>query len=217
MTVANVTRDDIRFALEIAGAAVATAVLTGSLVVGDSIQASLRDLTLERLGRVEQAVTGERLFAAALADRLDESTDSTAIPILALRGAALHAASGARAARVGIWGVDERFADLFPGDAAAARLDLTRRQGQLFPSLVINAALARELAAEPGDEVLLQFARQGEVPRATLLGESEATAALRSLRLTVTAVLPNRGAGRFSLAANQTLPLNAFVERDTTP
>ena len=90
----------------IAGAAVATAVLTGSLVVGDSIQASLRDLTLERLGRIEQAVTGERLFAAALADRLGEATGSTAVPILALRGTAVQADSGARAARVGIWGVD---------------------------------------------------------------------------------------------------------------
>ncbi len=196
----------------IAGAAVATAVLTGSLVVGDSIQASLRDLTLERLGRVEHAVTGERLFAAALAERLGEPAASTAVPVLALRGAAVHTASGARAARVGIWGVDERFADLFPGDDAAAQLDLSRLPGQLFPSLAINAALARELAAEPGDEVLVQFARQGEVPRATLLGESDPAAALGSLRLTVTAVLPDRGAGRFSLAANQALPLNAFVE-----
>ena len=196
----------------VAGAAVATAVLTGSLVVGDSIQASLRDLTLERLGRIEQAITGERLFRAALADRLEASTDSTAVPILALRGATVHATSGARAARVGIWGVDERFSDLFPGDAAAAQLQLGRRQGQLFPSLAINAALARELGAAAGDEVLVQFERQGEVPRATLLGSNDPTATPRSLRLTVTAVLPDRGLGRFSLTANQTLPLNAFVE-----
>ena len=66
----------------VAGAAVATAVLTGSLVVGDSIQASLRDLTLERLGRIEEAVTGERLFAGELAERLGE----TAVPVMALRG-----------------------------------------------------------------------------------------------------------------------------------
>ena len=70
----------------VAGAAVATAVLTGSLVVGDSIQASLRDLTLERLGRVERAVTGERLFAAELAERLARASGAPAVPILALRG-----------------------------------------------------------------------------------------------------------------------------------
>jgi ABC-type lipoprotein release transport system permease subunit len=190
---------------------VATAVLTGSLIVGDSIQASLRDLTLERLGRIERAITGERLFAASLADRLGESPDTTAVPVLALRGAAVHATSGARAARVGIWGVDRRFGELFP-DQGATRLELGRGQGQLFPSLAINAALARELGAQAGDEVLVQFERQGEVPRATLLGESDPAAALRSLRLTVTTVVPDRGLGRFSLTANQTLPLNAFVE-----
>ncbi len=196
----------------IAGAAVATAVLTGSLVVGDSIQASLRDLTLERLGRIERAVTGERLFAEALADRLAAASGEATVPIMALRGAAVAADGGARAARVAIWGIDGRFAELFPGDEAAAGLGLERGPGQIFPSLAINAALARELGAEPGDEVLLQFERQGEVPRASLLGDSDPAAALSSLRLTVTTVLPDRGAGRFSLAANQMLPLNAFVE-----
>jgi hypothetical protein len=70
----------------VAGAAVATAVLTGSLVVGDSIQASLRDLTLERLGRIERAVTGERLFAAQLADRLATESGSSATPLMARAG-----------------------------------------------------------------------------------------------------------------------------------
>ena len=130
----------------IAGAAVATAVLTGSLVVGDSIQASLRDLTLQRLGRVEHAVTGDRLFAAALADRLGQSTGSRAVPVLALRGAAVAAQGGARAARVAIWGVDQRFADLFPDDEAARLLDLERRQGQIFPSVAINAATSTNFA-----------------------------------------------------------------------
>ena len=35
-----------------AGAAVAAAVLTGALLVGDSVRGSLRGLTLERLGRI---------------------------------------------------------------------------------------------------------------------------------------------------------------------
>ena len=121
----------------VAGAAVATAVLTGSLVVGDSIQASLRDLTLERLGRIERAVTGERLFAAALSGRLAEAAGTEAVPVLALRGAAVAAETGARATRVAIWGIDDDFAGLFPGDPAAAELGLERRQGQIFPSLAI--------------------------------------------------------------------------------
>ena len=43
----------------IAGAAIATAVLVGALVVGDSVRASLRQLTLERLGAVDLALVGQ--------------------------------------------------------------------------------------------------------------------------------------------------------------
>ena len=38
------------------GAGVATAVLTGALLVGDSVRGSLRDLALERLGRIDHAL-----------------------------------------------------------------------------------------------------------------------------------------------------------------
>ena len=45
------------------GAAVATAVLTGALLVGDSVRGSLRDLTLDRLGRIDYALASERFFS----------------------------------------------------------------------------------------------------------------------------------------------------------
>jgi putative ABC transport system permease protein len=38
------------------GVAVGTAVLTGALLVGDSMRGSLRHLTLDRLGRINQAL-----------------------------------------------------------------------------------------------------------------------------------------------------------------
>ncbi len=198
----------------LAAAGVATAVLAGSLVVGDSIEASLRDLTLERLGLIDHAVLAERPFAAELADRLAAELEpgASVVPVVALRGSAVHAEGGARAARVAVWGVDAGFRTLFPGDPAAQALELTRRPGQVFPSLVLNSALARELGAQVGDQVVVAFEHRSEVPRSTLLGGDDPEAALRSLRLVVSAVVPDRGAGRFSLAAGQVAPLNAFVE-----
>ena len=52
------------------GAAVATSVLTGALLVGDSVRGSLRDMTLERLGAIDHAVLGERFFREVLADEV---------------------------------------------------------------------------------------------------------------------------------------------------
>src|SRR5262245_9391111 len=48
------------------GVAVATAVLTGALLVGDSVRGSLHDLTLQRLGRIDSAVVAGHMFREAL-------------------------------------------------------------------------------------------------------------------------------------------------------
>jgi hypothetical protein len=56
------------------GVAVATAVLTGALLVGDSVRGSLRELTLARLGRIDEALVGP-LFREALADELAKAAE----------------------------------------------------------------------------------------------------------------------------------------------
>ena len=45
------------------GVAIATAVLTGALIVGDSVRGSLRYLALDRLQNVDFALVGDRFFS----------------------------------------------------------------------------------------------------------------------------------------------------------
>ena len=54
----------------IVGMMVATAVLTGALMVGGSVQASLADLARQRLGPISDAMIARRFFDQSLADRL---------------------------------------------------------------------------------------------------------------------------------------------------
>jgi ABC-type lipoprotein release transport system permease subunit len=195
------------------GAAVACAVLAGALLVGDSVRGSLRALTLDRLGEVDYALASRRFFRESLAADLAHAPGFAAafaepVPAIVLRGSATRAESGARAARIGIHGIDARFAALFD-----VTLDLARAPGQLFPPVVINHSLARELQASPGDEVLLTFGRSSAVPRETLMGEKDTEDVLGSLRLAVAAVIPDRGLGRFGLAPRQTSAPSAFVDR----
>ncbi len=204
-TLAHYWRVNLAVAL---GAAVAAAVLAGALLVGDSVRGSLRDLTLERLGRIDSALVVDRFFREDLAaDLADRSRLAGVAPAIVLRGSATHPDSGSRASRIGIHGVDEGFTALFDGTA----LDFERKSGQIFPSLIVNESLRRELNAEIGDAVLLSFGRWSHVPRETLMGEKDPDEVLGSVRLTLTGVLPDRGLGRFGLRPQQQSPLNAFV------
>ncbi len=195
----------------VCGAAVATAVLTGALLVGDSVRGSLRDLTLSRLGEIDVALLGERPFGEALGDRLrDElATGPRLAPLLMLRGSAIHGDSRARASDVALMGVDERFTELYPGPSG---IDFQSAERGIFPPVVLNAALAGELGATVGDQVLLSFERPAEIPRETLVGRQDAAETIRTLRLSVAAIAPDRGPGSFALSQHQTRPFNAFVE-----
>src|SRR5258708_2781754 len=87
------------------GVALGTAVLTGALLVGDSLRGSLRALALEQLGWVDQALVSPRFFRQSL---VNVFADERAMPAILLQGSATNKAAGTvhRAGRVAIWGVD---------------------------------------------------------------------------------------------------------------
>jgi len=186
------------------GVAVGTAVLAGALIVGDSVRGSLRSLTLGRLGKIDHALVADRYFRGNLADdlaaseRFSSAFDSVASTIL-LRGSVEAAESGSRASSVSLIGADERFWLLF---APPESLPGPRE-------VLINESLAREVGAGVGDAVLLRFQTDTLIPSESVMGRKSEN--VRTLRLTVSGVLENRGAGRFGLSPSQQLPFNAFV------
>ena len=198
----------------VAGAAVASAVLTGALLVGDSVRGSLRELTEQRLGGIESGLVAARFVRQELFDELTAqpafaASGALAAPAIVLRGAAVHGDTGTRASKVSIHGVDGRFAALH---GAQPDLDLSRREGQIFPSAAISHTLAQELAAAVGDALVLSFGRFSPVPRDTLMGETDVEEVLGTIRVTVVEVLPDTGLGQFGLVPAQQDPLGAFVE-----
>ena len=66
------------------GAAVATSALTGALIVGDSMRASLRDVALGRLGKVDHALVAQRFFREALAAEIAKGSPFSQSRIKAL-------------------------------------------------------------------------------------------------------------------------------------
>lgn len=199
------------------GAAVATAVLTGALLVGDSVRESLRNLTLNRLGRIDYALVSERFFREELATNLSHKLESEAqfrretVPAILLNGTAINPKTKARASRVQIQGIDERFAGLWEEASGQSPPSLEKQSGQLFPSVHINQSLQNELGITVGEQILLSFEKHSEVHREFLLGHRDSSDVLQSLRLTVTKILPDHGVGSFGLRPSQSRPLNAYL------
>ena len=199
------------------GAAVATAVLTGALLVGDSVRGSLRDLTLDRLGQIDYALISERFFREELATDLSRKLEGEAqfhwetVPAILLSGTAVNPKTKARASRVQIQGIDERFVGLWENASDQDAPTLEKQPGQLFPSIHINQSLQNELDIKVGEQILLSFEKHSEVHREFLLGHRDSAAVLQTLRLTVTKILPDRGIGSFGLRPNQSPPLNAYL------
>jgi putative ABC transport system permease protein len=198
-----------------AGAAVATSVLAGALLVGSSVRESLRRLTLERLGGVDFALAGQRFFSAESAQALSKeltAAGQAAAPAILLRGTAENAASHTRETAVGIQGVDQAFFELYAqGKADDPFAVPAGGQPSLFPPVLINRGLAEALDAKVGDQVLLSLQRTSEVPAGSLLARDDTQAVALLVRAAVHGILPDEGLGSFRLDASQATPRNAFL------
>ena len=198
-----------------AGAAVATAVLVGALVVGDSVRYTLRTLALRRLGDTTVAMSSaDRFFRAestdvpsvgpapgGLAASMQPDLHAPIAPVLMLDGSAKTPDGAGRANQVQVVGADGRFWAL--GGAA------NPLAGAAPDEAVINDHLARQLGTQVGDAVLLRVPVPSGPPReAPLSTDRDAVAAIS---VTIRAILDDSHFGRFSLRANQLAPRTAFV------
>ncbi|HEX6904249.1 MAG TPA: ABC transporter permease [Thermoanaerobaculia bacterium] len=184
------------------GAAVASTVLTGALLAGDSVRGSLTDLMLDRLGGIDSVLISQGFFREELGAELN------AAPLIVARASAVHGSSSTRASGIAVYGVDERFSRLHGRGEGLPKLESS---GGIFPPAVINESLAQEIGAKAGDDLLLSFELPGEIPRETLLGDKDADDVLVTRRFTVARVVPDRGIGGFGLAPHQARARNAFV------
>ncbi|MGD2108113.1 MAG: ABC transporter permease [Phycisphaerae bacterium] len=194
------------------GVMIAAAVFTGALVVGDSMRGSLRETAMGRLGRVTDALVGNRFFREQLASDLiseaaGEAASTRAAPVIVLSGAASHATTRSRANRISIIGVDERFWALKGPSATVAPQVATDR------SVILNTPLADELGAEVGDDVLIRVGKPAAISPETLLGRRDDTTS--TLRLTVRQIIRAEDLGAFSLRPRQFQAQNAFIPLST--
>jgi ABC-type lipoprotein release transport system permease subunit len=179
------------------GAALCSMVLTGSLLIGDSLRGTLREQAAARVGRVNSAlVGGEHFFRSALAGEIS----SEAAPLLLLRGSATRADGSARLNQVQILGVDSRFWALAP---ASDRREL--QPGDC----VISAALAARLGLAAGDSLVVRVEKPSSFSKdAPLSGEEDS---IEALRARIVLVADDSRFGRFAMHASQVPAASVFL------
>lgn len=202
----------------ILGVALATSVITGALLVGDSVRGSLEQLSLERLGRIDHVVIGPRFFRQNLVETFNVAagTDSTTntksvgkprgigtlAPAIIVTGSLQtgpsRSTTSRRAGHVEVYGVDDTFWKLAQVESPGQGMAISRR-------------LADQLELKVGDQASLVIEIPPTIPRDALLGEREETVVelpTQISRIFADYEMP----GRFGLNPSQQLPLNAFVD-----
>jgi ABC-type antimicrobial peptide transport system permease subunit len=190
------------------GVAAAVAVLTGALLVGDSVRGSLRHLILDRLGNIDSVLLTQRFFRTQLADEVQSGVEqcySDVFPAILMQGTLDQPGEETRrASNVTVIGADERF----------------WRQGSVRPSklpgldeVVLNQTLADELRATVGSRVILRLPQSVDIPADSPLGRKTETSQSRALR--VIDIVAAESLGRFGLRPTQQFVHNAYTSIET--
>ena len=193
----NAVRRPRETALVILGSLLGTAIMTGSFVVGDTFNSSIRRMAYEQLGPIDEIVSANGLAAApVLQTKLAGLRDANVDGVLAITVARASAASTTTPVRAApkaqLLETDFAVAGQFGGDAGATGISgPTPGAGQA----AIGADLARTLRVAAGDTIRA-FAYGATVP------------------LQVTRVLPKRGVAGF-WPGEETASNNIFVRPGT--
>ncbi|MEZ5324422.1 MAG: ABC transporter permease [Verrucomicrobiales bacterium] len=181
------------------GVAITSAIVSGSLIVGDSVRATLKRQNELRLGKADVAlVGGDRFFTSALVDSL-AAPNSLRAGIVALRGTVTTASGGQRINNVNILGVTPEF----------WKTGLDQDRSNIPGGVMINEPLASAYGITKGATIIVRVEKPGALSRdAPLSGSKED---LVTLRDEVKAIVAADSGGNFSLRAEQLPPLNVFV------
>ena len=194
------------------GAAIATAVLTGALLVGDSMRSSLRNLMLDQLGEIDTVLVSAGFFREQMIEDLPENVRGDVSPLILFPNGTVQCRSEnrtTRAANVNVLGVKDSFWG-FDSHGLSPKAPLTG------DGVVINRSLADRLGFgldDAGQTVTLRIPKPTQMPAESALGATDDL--IESLvELEVLEILPDQGLGRFSLQPSQISGPNLFISID---
>ena len=185
------------------GTIISTAVITGALIIGDSVRHSLSSLTEKRLGPVDYALqSGERFITDSLAVRIrHHKGDIHSSSVLHLPSMVIDPDRDVQIPSADLYGVDLSF--LHFSDSAIGNFE---EEGAM-----ISENIAKRLQLDLGQEILLKIRNVDAIPVQTPFSTEKAPTI--SIRLPVTRILKENEFSRFSLLSDQKAPYNIFIDK----
>lgn len=207
MTIARFIRNNLYYyfrknLLLAAGIAISGAVLTGALLVGDSVEYSLNRIVELRLGKVTHVIqAGDRYFTSNLAGSMREQLNVPVSAMLIQEGMAVAEGGSRRINKVQVTGVDSYFDHMAGMDGYFGSLS--------GDSIIISVNLANRLNLGKGEEVLLRIEKASLIPlNAPFVSDAGGTVSLRAY---IKEVAGEGQLGNFNLKVSQTAPFNIFI------
>ncbi|NJK85449.1 MAG: hypothetical protein HC906_05265 [Bacteroidales bacterium] len=180
------------------GIAISTIIITGSLLVGDSVKHSLEQTVYYRLGPVSQVISaGERLFTCHLGNQIEKNSGIATTSVLFIQGSAISPEKSLRLNPIQVYGIDTSFSK-FTRNALYENI----REGEV----IINENVARRLKVSAGDYINLQINKKGIIPLNTpFVSENRQTV---TRRVKICAVVDKHQLGNFNINTSQVPPNN---------
>ncbi len=187
------------------GISISAAILTGALIVGDSVKYSLNRIVAQRLGEVTHTVTsGDRYFTSELAEKMSRQLNTPVSSILLTDGSVIAEGGQKRIPNVQIVGVDRNF------DALAGISNYYSKLNA--DEVILSLNLANRLGLSQGEEVLVRMTKASLIPlNAPFVSDDDN---IVSVRMKIIEIADNSKLGTFNLKNSQTAPFNAFVSGD---
>lgn len=183
---------------------ISTAVLTGALIVGDSVKYSLKKLVDKRLGNIEYIMLGgDRFFRSELSAEISKETKLPAASMLMLQGIAINSDNQKRINKAQILGIDDNFWALSDIEMPS----ISEKE------VIISQNVSEKLNLKTGDELLIRMQNESVIPLNAPFTSDENTGI--ALRLTIKHIATQDELGRFSLRNNQAAPYNIFINKNT--
>ena len=177
--------------------AVCVAIITGAMIIGDTVRHTLAETARQRLGFVKSvAISESRSFSPDIPDRI---SDSQTAAINFTTSSAINPETMVRANNVQMIGID---------DSLAKAAGIYKYEGLGRNEAVINTQLANQLNIQPGSDIILRFADDNMIAELALYSGEDYNL---MWRVTVKDIVTADEFGNFSLKADQKLPANIFV------